>query len=256
MDELEKKIKKTFLNNFYRDINNEELNEIKGKLLSQSRELHEKIKGFSEERYKHYLGENFKNIEIFFSPDSISDQASKLIGEKGEDDFEKPGKYRRTKELIVASRFMIGVKKLNGDEWMIKGQDQPDIILAKPNSQEWLRKPFYGVQLEVMEIPQLIREKWSDKIAQQAAGFIKKTKFDLRFGSDAHLLVLLRFDAKNLDINELAIEIKKLSGNPYQQIWVMALTDPEGDTFMIANIHPSYKFVSVDLNKEAKDLLY
>ena len=241
-----KKIRRVFQENFSRKLGREEVEEILKNLLNYSEKINKGISGFSQERFEHYL----RDIEIVFSPNAIFHQIGKIVHEAGIDAFGKDGRYKRARELFSASEFVLALKKIYGEEWMIKSQDSPDIILAKPSNRSWFEKPTDAIKLEIMDIPQVERERWQGDITQEFTDFVKKKKFLKRFGPYTHLLIVLNFKEKDLDIEKISKQIKVLPNNPYHQIWFTAGITQDFSILKVGLIYPEYITTTIDKLKE------
>ncbi len=248
------RVKQIILERFSRNISDEEAKDILDKTIKQTETLQSTVSGFSKSRYG-LAYDDVSKLEIYFSPNAITDQVRRLVEEVG-DKFETNIRYQHAREMTIASRFVIGLKKALGQEWMIKGQEAPDILLAMKNEKPWTKKPFNAIRLEIMVVPEIVKNKWTNNIENAFVDFISKTKFSKRYGKYTHLLILIRFTHKNLDLVTIQKKLSELKDNPYHQIWVMALTDPTGYEFMICLIYPDYQRTEINLHTEGAELVF
>jgi len=242
-----RKIEKVFLENFSRKLSRKETQEVLDSLLSYSRKISEGIPGFSEERFECYI----RNVEISFSPKAVFHQVVKIIQEVGVDVYEKDGRYKRARELFSASELVLALKKIYGEEWAIKSQDNPDIILAKQSNRSWLEKPIDAIKLEIVSIPQVEREKWKGDVTQEFVNFIEKEKFLKRYGPYTHLLVVLDFQEEGLDMKKISEQIKLLQKNPYHQIWFIAGITQDFSIIKVGLVYPNYNATTINKLEES-----
>lgn len=143
MQHIKDKIRKVFRDNFLRDLSDKELNVFFETMLSASRAKFSKIEGFTEEKFQRYLqAEKHSNsdLEVVFSPLSIETEIVRIINEIGLEALEKSNKYKRLYEMVNAVCLCLAIKKIRGEEWMIKPQDNPDILLIKTNNNHFNRQ--------------------------------------------------------------------------------------------------------------------
>lgn len=175
-------VKKTFKDNFLRELTDEEAGEFVDKMISQTRDAFSGIIGFSEEKFQQYISKNFV---IGFSPAAIDSEIRGAINKIGIDALENSHEYKRLSEMSNACCLARALKKMFNQEWMIKAQDSPDIILVKQSARSFDSKHLDAVMLEIMEIPEYARSVLGDDIELGIAEFIKNKKFNKRYEKGA-----------------------------------------------------------------------
>lgn len=247
-----KRLKEILDYNFPRKRTDAEYEEILSMQEAQSREIHEKLPGFTEARYERYLR---GPTTLFFSPGSIFHELRKIISEIGADTWNKEEKYKRAREMSIATRLSLGLKKLRKEEWMIASSDAPDIFLARPSGNDWYRKPFLAVPVEVMAVPSHEAAKWSHGFPSELVGFVSRKKFGKRYQRETILLVDLNFNYQGIDVPAISKEVQAIKSIPYHQIWITGITSLIEDVFMIGSIYAEFRMTRIDINKE-RDLLF
>lgn len=240
------KIKDVFLKAFARELSEEEAVAALDKMRGHTEAVIQTVPGKSTDKSRNFDAEN---ASIYFSPVAVSEQVDFILANEPEL-FETHVKYKIAREMMIASRFCISLKKQTGREWAIKGQDVPDIILVSPNGGDWKGKPFDAIKLEVMQIPAREQGNWSEaEVEQKIAEFIKDKKFLKSAGMGAllHLVVHLNFSSTNLNLQKIFEALAKLPGNPFHQIWLLLATSPDWRTHIACLVYPGYKVVQVDL---------
>ena len=258
MQHIKDKIKKVFKDNFLRYLSDEEVDVFFETMLSTSRSKFSKIEGFTEEKFQRYLqAEKHSNsdLEVVFSPLSIETEIVRIINEIGLEALEKSSKYKRLYEMVNAVCLCLAIKKISGEEWMIKPQDNPDILLIRTNNNRFNEKPIDAAPLEIMQIPEEVLKSFNNDIENKVAEFIKEKKFNKRYGNEAHLLVHLNFNLMGFNLKKLSERLKSFSNNPFHQIWTRANTDPSSSTMNISQVYPNFSAVEIDFIKE-KNLYY
>ena len=150
-----------------------------------------------------------------------------------------------------ASCFVLSLKKIFNEEWVIKAQDNPDILLVKRNRARFNEKPFNAINLEIMQIPQQEKDKMDqNKIEQEIANFIAKKKFLKRYGKYPHLLVHLNFTHRQLKLENISKAIKNIPGNPFHQIWLRVTTSFDFSKMTSVEIYPNFFKVEFDFEKD------
>lgn len=247
-----KRLKEILDYTFPRRRTEDEYKEVLSMLEVQSREVHEKLPGFTESRYVRYLG---GASALFFSPGSIFHELRKIISEIDADTWNKERKYKRAKEMSIATRLSLGLKKLRREEWMIKSDDTPDIILARPSGSDWYQKPFNAVPVEIMAIPTEEAAKWSKDFSSELVSFVEKKKFSKHYWPQTILLVDLNFNYQGIDVQGISERIQEIEFIPYHQIWMTGIVSPTENVFMIGVIYPEFKMTTIDVDRE-KELLF
>jgi len=245
-------VKKVFKENFLRELTEEEASDIAKRMISQTRESFSSIEGFTEEKFQEYIS---KNLILVFSPSAVNTEIKKIIDTIGIETLENSPKYKRLSEMNNAVCLALALKKVFNEEWMIKAQDYPDIVLVKKNSRSFNEKHLDAVMLEIMEIPENARANLGNDIELGIAEFIKKKKFNKRYEGIPHLLV-------HLNINQLALNLKRVSellnsfsANPFHQIWVRSNADPNSQIMDISLLTPEFHQTKIDFVND-RDLYF
>lgn len=245
-------VKKVFKENFLRELTDEEASDIANKMISQSREAFSSIEGFTEEKFQQYIS---KNLVLLFSPSAVNAEIKKIIDTIGIEALENSPKYKRLSEMSNASCLALALKKVFNEEWMIKAQDYPDIILVKKNSRSFNNKHLDAVMLEIMEIPEHARASLGSDIELGIAELIKKKKFDKRYEGVPHLLVHLNIDQPGLNLKRVSELLNSFSGNPFHQIWTRANADPNSQIMDISLLTPEFHQTKIDFIND-RDLYF
>ena len=179
-----------------------------------------------------------------------------LISE-GEDQLTRAGKYKRLREMEVATRYCFANYKRTGEMLMIKAQDNPDIVLAlmgKPSS----GKIVEASRLEVMTIPEIVKDRLGADLPSAIAKFIEEKKFLKDYGGLCSLIVCLDFTQMALDFDKITAEIQKLEKNPYVSIWLTFVSTDDivtMPTMSVVQVYPGFVREDYNLAKEPR-LLY
>jgi len=141
-------------------------------------------------------------------------------------------------------------------EWYIMADESPDIRLSKMSNRRLKEKPFDIVNLEVMTIPAISKNKFdSSQIEKEIIDFIKDKKFNKRYGKFARLIIYLEFHHKDIKLGFLHEIIKKVKSNPFFQFWLFFFSSPDLLRFDIAEIYPNINLITVSRVQD-KDLLF
>ncbi|OGI26200.1 MAG: hypothetical protein A3J76_01260 [Candidatus Moranbacteria bacterium RBG_13_45_13] len=246
----QEKIKKVFFDNFRRTLTPAEIDEIFKNMVAQTTKELSKIPNIQQRDIDRYF--ETEKFEIVFSPRQVHKEISIILKNIGLQTLEESKKYKRLSEMNDAACLSLALKKAWGEEWVIKGQDNPDIILVKRSGKRFNEKPFYGINLEIMQVPQREKEKMNqEKIEQEIAQFIAKKKFLMRYGQYPHLLIHFNFTHKQLRLEEISKAIMKISGNPFHQIWIRATTDPAFSKMVLTQIYPDFLKVEFDFERDS-----
>lgn len=236
---------------FGRKISNIEADSILEKMESETKKASYEIKDKTGKISKSMFGNFDLSKRIFFSPSAAIQQVGQSILAVGEEEFEKNRKYKKAKEILVAIDFIIARKKTNKENWVISGQETPDIILADPFKNK-------RIKLEIMEIPNRIKEGWSSDISSEVASFILKKKNSKDYGKFSHLLVHFRFNKMKLNVEEICNRMNDYAKNNkilFEQIWAIAYTKPDSSQFKIFCLYPYYFQESISKDEKLQ-LLY
>ncbi|MFA6145931.1 MAG: hypothetical protein WC697_01185 [Patescibacteria group bacterium] len=241
------KIKKVFKENFLRELSDKEASDFFNDLLIQSKLELSKIPGFTEEAFQRYFS---NELEILFSPKAINKEILRIINIIGIESLENSSKYKRLSEMTDASCLVLALKKLYAEEWMIKAQDNPDILLVKHNADSFNKKPFDAVALEIMQIPERAKKTFSQDIEKDIAEFIRDKKFNKRYGEKPHLLIHFNFNQMGLKLKMISEILYSFPNNPFHQIWIRANTDSTFRIMNISMVYPKFTPVQIDMLKE------
>ena len=251
MDKFKRVIKQVYKDNFCREITDEEAEGVLKNALSYTKEQLEKTKGFSEKVFERYIG----GVDsLLFSPANIHLELRKIIQEVGEDKLIHMGKYKRARELEIASRFCIATYKRLDQKYMIKAQDNPDIILVLMRAGSLDNKSLRGSRLEVMTIPEIIKSGLDNDLPVALADFVKEKKFTKDYGLCA-LIISCDFRSDSLNFNKISEILSKVKPNPYESIWFTGITNPELTNITVMQVYPQFRREDFDLAKEP-NILY
>ena len=156
------KIRYIFGHYFRRELSDEEVESFFNSLEKQTRVVLATIPNATEEDFDRYMNER---AEICFSPMSINNEILKIIEKTGIEELETSSRYKGLGEISNAAAFCLALRKETGEQWMIKGQDNPDILLVRPNGDGMRNRPFHALGLEIMEIPVSSGIDFSDHVA-------------------------------------------------------------------------------------------
>lgn len=243
MDNI-KLVKKVFKENFLRDLTDEEAKNFVDTLFNQTREDFSKIEGFTEEGFQKYMS---ANLEIAFSPNAVFAEIKMIVDKIGIEELEKSAKYKRLSEMNNAACLSLAMNKMFKEKWMIKGQDSPDIILAKVSSRSFKDNHLDAVYLEIMEIPEFARKELGGDIEPGIAEFIKEKKFIKRYEKAAHLLVHFNIQQMGLDLKKVSEMLRSFKDNPFHQVWSRINTDAQSQVMDISLLTPEFQQTKIDL---------
>lgn len=243
-----KVIKDCYEANFGRIISDSEIEEGISRLLPRMERDFKTLPDFSEESFNRYMNGN--NLDLTFSPACIYAEIAKIVTEIGADKFSSLGKYKRTREMEVASRICLALHKTTGAMWMIKAQDNPDIVLAKMGDRSLKEKYILDIlQVEIMTIPEEARQSWVNDFTTSLVDFIKKKKFDKRYGS-CELLISLDITQPSVPFSDISKEIIKIKNNPYNSIVITAITSEDSTNVTVIRIYPAFSRIDFNLVNE------
>lgn len=244
-----KRIKDIFFENFRRELSPTEVETMLNDMFSRTREELSRIPDFKESDYEKYFATN--EIQIVFSPRQINHEIYEIIQKIGIDELETSKKYKRLSEMNNAACLALALKKSTGEEWVVKGQDNPDILLISRSGQTFREKPFRAINLEVMQVPHQAKDRMDQtNVESDVARFIEEKKFLKRYGPYPHLIVHLDFNHMGFKLEKLSKEIIGLPGNPFHQIWIRATTDPTFSTMVLTQIYPDFFTVKFDSKED------
>jgi hypothetical protein len=253
MENIKEKIKNIFKENFYREPDEKEINNFYDDLLLKTKKEYSKIDGFAEKNLEERIRSKERDeseLEIVFSPTFINKEINQSIKRIGIYVLENSKKYKRLYEMTNALCLALAIKKIYNEEWMIKPQDNPDILFIKRNDNNFNKKPFDVISLEVMQIPEQVMKNFDNNIEEKMAEFIKEKKFNKRYGNLTHLLVHLNFNYMGFKLKKLSDKLCSFEGNPFPQIWIRTNTEPSSKTINISMVYPEYSTTEINLEKE------
>ena len=241
----------SYKENFQRQISKDEILEVFKYLIPRMENDLMELKDFSEKEFELYMNSN-RNI-LLFSPMNIYNEISNVITQFGNDSFLKLGKYKRLREMEIASRFCIANYKLRNEILMVFPQDNPDIILAQ--TEDVSDKNIKGFYLEVMVIPNIVKEKFTDDISQDIANFIKNKKFLKNYSKECSLIISLDFNHISLDLYKISEYLCGIENNPYKTISLTFISGSDGIGTTVAQVFPVPYIVDYNLLEES-NLVY
>lgn len=255
-DQIKKSIieiaKNSYRENFNREITEKETDVILKYLLPRMEKELKDVKRFSEIEYKIYMAQQAN--KLLFSPGNVLGEVSRVISEKGLQDMTKKREYKRLREMELAARFCLANRKVTGDMLMIMPQDSPDIILILPDDPS--TKKIKALPMEVMTIPEIVKENMTVDLPTELVNFIKDKKFKKAYGETFSLLIGFDFTQESLNFNKISEELNKITNNPYQSIFATFTSSEDGKTMTVMQLYPGVA-VRKDYNiYEKEDLLY
>ena len=138
--------------------------------------------------------------------------------------------------------------------WMVKAQDNPDIVLVKTSKRSFKEKYILDMfQVEIMSIPEEAKQQWKNDFSKSLVDFIKNKKFTKRYGS-CELLVALEFTQLGVPFVDISKEIVKIKDNPYNSIAITAITSEDSIEMTVIRVYPS--FSRIDFKITETDLWY
>lgn len=243
-------IRRAYSDNFSRKITEEEIDEVLENLIPHMEDSLSKFDSFSKNNFERYIN---GSDELTFSPANIYSEISRTINEVGIDEFDKSVKYKRMREMEIATRFCIANYKQTGKQFMIKPQDNPDIVLVAISEDSSKKKFMEGYRLEVMGIPEFVKDKMEQDLPTQIAAFIKEKKFKKDYGLSG-LIVSLDFNHQGFDFTQLSRALAELEGNPYDSVILTARTSEDGMTVSVFFVYPVFAKVDFNLINERQYL--
>ena len=246
-------IKAAYVSDFNRTILDEEATFILDTVLKHMRSELSRLPDFSEESFIKYITAN--GVVLTYSPKCIYEEINRAINTAGADTFSKDRGYKRTREMELAARMCLTLKKKFNEQWMIKIQDNPDVIIFKVNNGSIKSNFMDAVQLEIMTIPEVAKKQWDgNNFIGSLLKFIREKKFNKRYGL-CSLMVNLDFDHQAIDLKQASNFLAGYKGtNPYERIFITAITSQDLKTVSVIQIHPD--FSKTDFNIDEEGLLY
>lgn len=246
-------IKTAYVTDFSRSLTDEEAGFILDTVSKHMREELSSLPDFSEETFSRYVNAN--GVTLTYSPRCIYEEINRAIKTVGVDTFTSSRDYKRTREMENAARMCLALKKDFDEQWMIKIQDNPDTIIFKVNNTSIKGDFMNAIRLEIMMIPEIAKKQWdSGTFIPSLLKFIREKKFQKRYGL-CSLMVRLDFDQQGVDFTAVSNFLSNYKGtNPYERIFITAITSADLKTISVIQIHPSFSKTDFDL--EEQGLMY
>ena len=250
-EQIKKSVLKSYKDNFNIDLDDARLEEVLTNLMPFTDDELRKTEDFSDGAFEMYM----RNANgPTFSPACVYHEIEGIIKEKGVTTLMTSQDYKRAREMEIAARFCIANFKKRGDKLMIYSQDNPDIVLALPGVGSLKKRTLVGFQLEVMEIPQIEKDKWQGGTESSLVEFVRQQKFKKRYGGQCDLIVALNFDFEKMDFPEITKKFNLLKDEiPYEHIWITTGISEEGNVAVI-QVYP--KFLGQEFNFKNERKLY
>lgn len=246
-------IKSAYLTDFNRTLTAEETNFIFDTVSKHMRSELSKLPDFSEDTFNKYLDSN--GITLTYSPAAICSEINRIIETVGQDVFSASRSYKRTREMEIAARVCLMLKKRYGEHWMIKIQDNPDIVVFKVAERSIKSDFMDAIQIEIMSIPEIAKKQLdTNNLVTSLLKFIREKKFKKSYGR-CSLVVNLDFTHQNLDLEQASKLLALYKGNnPYDRIVITAIISQDLTTVTVMQIYPN--FLRTDFQLAEQGLLY
>jgi len=150
----------------------------------------------------------------------------------------------------------LALKKLSGEEWMIKSQDSPDIVLVKISNRFFYNHPFDGLRLEIMEISEKEKQGFGENVEGEVAEYIRNKKFMKRYQAGTCLLVHFNFNQMGFDLKKVSEKLQSFPNNPYNEIWTRLNASPNAELMNISRLYPEFLRIDIDVVKEYLNLMF
>lgn len=254
-------VKKIIKDRFALELTDKDVRTFLKKLEEGTQEKYKDVAGFSHSKINPFFfgGENLDNIIIFFSPNTIFSQMSRIIKKDGLESFKQNGKYQMIREMIIASYVTIGLKKRAGIEAYIAVNDSPDIILAFMSKRPWGEGPLNILRAEILQIHPHIRRKWGNSLNDRIIEFAVNKKCLKRYSQPTGLIIGVELKSgDNLEFEkekmQNMIKTSKLQ-EVFDFIIVVLYMLVGGKNFTTSWIYPDIGDIYVQLDQE-ENLLY
>lgn len=246
-------IKAAYVTDFGRSITEEEAVFIFDTVSKHMRDELGKLSDFSEEMFARYMNNN--GLTLTYSPACVYSEINLALKTVGESTFSSSRDYKRTREMEIAARMCLALKKQGNGGWMIKVQDNPDIVIFRINNSSIKSTFMDAIQIEIMTIPEVEKKQWDNNhFMASLLKFIREKKFKKRYGLCA-LMVRLDFNQQGVDFTKVSNLLSAVkSNNPYEKIFITAITSQDLKTVSVMQIHPI--FSKTDFDIEEPGLLY
>lgn len=246
-------IKVAYISDFNRTLTNKEGSFILDTVLKHMRSELSKLPDFSEKFFIKYITANGGSLT--YSPKCVYEEINRAIDTVGVETFSKDRGYKRTREMELAARMCLTLKKKFNEQWMIKIQDNPDVVIFKVNNGSIKSNFMDAVQLEIMAIPEVAKKQWNGgNFVGSLLKFIREKKFNKRYGI-CSLMVNLDFDHQSIGLKQASNFLTIYKGNnPYERIFITAITSQDLKTVSVIQIYPD--FSKIDFNIDEEGLLY
>jgi hypothetical protein len=225
------------------------INDMRSSVISQ--------KNFSEGMFENFLN---KGAHIAFTPKAVIVLVNLIIKHKGNSVWERSGKFKRMRELSLAIRLLLIIKKISGKELLIESSDsqngEADIRIIH-------REKMFSTKLEKFPLLEVMRLLHRDVIGfkgedliKQVALVIEDRKFNRDYGPNTDLLIHFDFTAKGFDNKKLSQFVNNSKKkNPFKNIWITGWTSPDYKNYVGVKIFPELQIVPMNYEEKLK-LIY
>lgn len=180
----------------------------------------------------------FYDLYLIYPPERILLESQNIIRKVGRNDFNTKEKYKKLRELLLASVLSLVFNKYNLGKWYIKSDESPDIKLHKFDKRAPKRKQGFFQNIEIIFIVNRITEQWAKNIEEEIVNFIKKIKFLKSYGHNASLLVSLSFNREKNIRFDYVTKLFLKSKVPFKQIWIL-IRLPNNKGYKIFEVYPN-----------------
>ncbi len=248
-------IRREYRINFAREVSDEEASVIMKNLLPRMRKDLSQVEGYSEEKFNQYM--TGPNTVLTFSPMCIINEVKHIVSDIGREQFEKQGKYKRAREMLIASKLCLAQRKLGGGLLSIQARDIPDIVLTKiaPGVPWWKRRFFAATSIEVLLVNEFVHPSLITDFDVKLAEFIAKKKFLHHYGQYTDLLIGLDINQGGINFDKVSQIIRGMNNNPYRRIFLIAITSTDAKVFTTFQLSPIFARVDFDFAKDS-EMLY
>ena len=227
-------IKNSYRVNFLREVTEKEIETVLIHLFPRMEKELKEIKQFSQFEFEKYMAN--KSNQLLFSPGNIIGEIRKAIEEHGVSKILRSGKYKRLREMEIAARFCIANYKITGDQLLIMPQDNPYVVLVLPDDSS--TRDIKSFAMEVMTIPEIIKEKMDADLPLALTRFIEEKKFKKSYAEIVSLIVGFDFVQSALNFNEISRKLNEIQNNHYYTIYATFTSSEDGKTITVMQLYP------------------
>jgi len=192
------------------------------------------------------------DLYSIYRPERILLESKNAIKKAGRNDFNRKEKYKKLRELLLASVLSLTFNKYNLGKWYIKGDESPDIKLHKFDKQAGKGKEGFFLNIEIMFILSRTTNLWKENIEEKIVNFIKKIKFKKSYGRNTSLLVSLSFDQeKDIKFGDVAGLFKEREV-PFKQIWILFKPSENKKEYNVFEVYPRGYDMIFNFNRDQK----